>query len=293
MSPIPRRKAPIGFTLIELLVVIAIIAILAAMLLPALATAKAKAQRIRCNNNNRQLGMGLILFTGDHNDMFPPAGYEVSAGTQYTWDDWINPYIGGKAPESALQLAVMPPELCPKILKCPADIIEVAPGWGSFASRRTYVMNSAGPDFGVNIQVSTRNHTYPLPTVKNGIGIYWRDNGPMDSDARGYKSTVIRDNAGTLALIEQPSFQNFCGQIWPCVSLGPVGTGDIYQTDPTAKGPISANSRNMGTSAYGLHSKRFNYLFHDNHVGILKMEQTVGSGTLTAPKGNWTVAAGD
>ena len=282
-----------GFTLIELLVVIAIIAILAAMLLPALAGAKAKAQRIKCNNNMRQLGMGLIMFAGDHDDMFPPAGYEVSAGTQYTWDDWINPYIGGKASESDLQLAVMPPEKCPQILKCPADIIETAPGWGSFASRRTYVMNSAGPDFGVNIQVSTRNHTYPLPTVRNGIGIYWRDNGPMDSDARGYKSTVIRDNAGTIALVEQPSYQNFCGQVWPCVSLGPVGTGDIYQTDPTAKGPISANSRNMGTSAYGLHSKRFNYLFHDNHVGALKMEQTVGSGTLTAPKGNWTVAAGD
>ncbi|HEY5912669.1 MAG TPA: hypothetical protein VJA21_18870, partial [Verrucomicrobiae bacterium] len=87
--------------------------------------------------------------------------------------------------------------------------------------------------------------------------------------------------------VEQPNIQNAVGNAWPAFCNGPYGGGDLYQLDP------APDAKNFGNDQYGIHSRRFNYLFHDNHVAALKIQQTIGGGTLSNPKGIWTVAAGD
>ena len=309
MQPAPQG----GFTLIELLVVIAIIAILAAILLPALAKAKSRAARMQCLNQMKQLDLGINMFTGDNSETFPAAGYQAAAGV-LSWDTWIYPYVGGS---SALSLAEAENGIYAedpadgaalgwatglKIMACPADTFQKVdwmydPGGNLQFSIRTYAMNCTGNGpggYGTTVQVDPQKGTYPLPDLmadqpnRHGVGIYWSSSASTpDWGAKGYPTSVVRDPAGTILLCEDASSQGAMGNIWPCCCCGPQtadgasgGWGNLFQIDtaaPTDAATLKAGGYSEGQQLYAAHNNRFNYAFHDGHVETLRTQDTIGS----------------
>jgi len=317
-----------GFTLIELLVVIAIIAILAALLLPALAAAKAKAWKISCAANMKQIGVALNIYTGDHNEHFAPADCWTSGGPATTWDTLCNHYLGGSAPTSVLEnnvnKAPNPPwsRYCLPVLWCPADRRPQTadqPGYDQYTftwvgARKDYDLN--GADYGHSV-IGSSSCQLPvigqdiiiLPTHGVGIDI----SGPTGTDVLnppGYRTSIVQDPAGTIMAAELVSYKNIQGNNyadWCCAPDDP-GSVNTFGCDSSCfQVDSQQNSLNpsLGYSGdtYKSHGNQFNYLFHDGRVQAMKYTDTIGSiaagsttpgsATPANPGGMWTLTKGD
>jgi prepilin-type N-terminal cleavage/methylation domain-containing protein/prepilin-type processing-associated H-X9-DG protein len=116
-----RHANESAFTLIELLVVIAIIAILAAMLLPALSKAKEKAKSIQCISNEKQIALGYVMYANDNSDFLPTAAASGGGAAAYAteWFRQISPYIG-KSQASITNLNVEG-----SVTKCPSAKLDL------------------------------------------------------------------------------------------------------------------------------------------------------------------------
>lgn len=183
VAPIHRRRevkvsgALSGFTLIELLVVIAIIAILAAMLLPALANSKQKAWRATCASNLRQISVGLNVYGTDNSDYLPASGWKEGGNPWETYEACRFQSIGESAttgvivqgPYALGALFFSKAVSNPKVFYCPALLA----GEYSFDAYNEsgWSWPSIPPDFkyGPNPYVRCSYNYYPQPKVTQPV----------------------------------------------------------------------------------------------------------------------------
>ncbi|OVE81401.1 hypothetical protein BVY04_03480 [bacterium M21] len=268
-----QMKQNLRFTLIELLVVIGIIAILMAMLLPAISSTKRRAKDVLCQSNLRQLGICMIQYAQDNDATFTPPGGDGTGrpSMKITWDDRLSAYDGrtlsfevqnsgeGLEKTDTSKAGYVGARMANNgIYKCPSD--EVMRIGNRYT--RTHAVNTHG--WGRE--------------GKHGIALDWD---------KSIRVPEVEDPEGSIMLAPLVANNNAMGSIW-------LNRTSIRNPNTSYRPGPNAEATNYGH--HGSAPFTYNYLFVSGHIQTLNVHDTIGSnGVMDGQnaQGMWSVKAGD
>lgn len=242
-----------GFTLTELLVVILIIAALAAVIFPMVRMLRSKAAVARSTSNLGQMKSAIFLYTSDYNGSFPFAAAQKMDNGRWSFLGSWDGFL-----YNYIGLNTDPNH--PAKDRPSHDAIGTA-----------FDLFKHGNDKSIISNPTAFRRSYAMPIASGAITVaVW-----SEADTRQpHKIMTVPDPAGTLLLMERPGYADN--------TVGRTGLAGLdHPADQIAKQPkLNGDGR-------------FQYLFADGHIEMLRPEETIGSGSMNKPKGMWTVAQGD